>query len=505
VWPLRASRILRQAVYSGVVALATASVQAETWRIEPWVGVEETLTNNVNLDSNATRRSDFVTQLTPGFRVIEKGAHTTLAGTVSLPILLYARTGSENNSVVPQVNLFGNWEIVDHFFFVDGSASVSQEYLTPFGARSDSLANANNNRFTGQVYRLSPYIKGDTSDYTYTLRDDNTWTKGDASAVNSTYTNDLAGTFQRDPRPFGWAVDVDRTTTKFQDQSKQQLELARARGLYQVDPQVLLSVSGGYEHNDLLLETKGNIIYGAGFRWRPSERTNVEGTWEHRFFGASYNFVFENRSPLSVWSVAASRNITTYPQQLASLSAGTDVATTLNQLFLSRVTDPAARQALVNQLILDRGLPAVLSSGVNIYSEQITLRESLLATAGILGARNSVFFSLYRLHEEPITSSGNIPPEFLGFQNNTQHGANVVWSHTLTPLMTLTGSVDGSRTVDNTQTGTSRQASVRVGLTSPVSAVTDVYGGIRYQIFRSDISSDYSELAVFVGLNHRFH
>src|SRR5205814_8058265 len=279
----------------------------------------------------------------------------------------------------------------------------------------------------------------------YVLRDNNIWTKGNASVVANAYTNDLFGTFQRDPRPLGWAVDVDRTATTFQDQSQQLLELARVRGLYRVDAQVELSASGGFEHNDLLLESKDDVIYGVGIKWRPTERANVEASWEHRFFGASYNVVVENRTPLSVWSLIASRNITTYPQQLAALPGGIGVANALDQLFLSRVPDQTARQALINQLILDRGLPAFLSNGVNIYSQQVTLQESLVASAGLLGARNSVFFSVYRQRQQPITGSGNVPPELLGFQNNTQYGANVVWSHTLTPLMTLTGTVDASR------------------------------------------------------------
>jgi len=489
-----------------LVALAT-SVHAEQWRFEPTISVEETLTNNVNLDPNDTRRGDLVSQLTPGFSVRETGAHTSLAGFVTLPILLYVRTGSQNNKVEPNINLLGNWEVVDKVFFVDGSINVSQEYLTPFGARSDSLANATNNRYTAQTYELSPYVRssGDRN-YSYLLRDNNIWTKGNASVVADAYTNELIGTFERNPAPLGWAVDINRSATNFQDQSRQLLELARARALYAIDPQVEVSASGGYEHNDLLLESKNDTIYGLGFRWRPTDRSHIDANWEHRFFGASYNLAFENRTPLSMWSLVASRNITTYPQQLASLPAGVDVAATLNQLYLSRVPDPAARQTLINSIILDRGLPSFLSSGVTIYSQQVTLQESLLATAGVLGARNSIFFSAYRLRQEPISGSGNALPDVIGsLQNTTQTGGNVVWSHNLTPLVTLTGSVDASRTVDNTQPITTKQGFVRAGLSSPVSAETTLYGGIRYQISRSNVNGDYDEIALFVGVNHRFH
>src|SRR5437899_8385789 len=243
-------RSLARCAALGVLISLAGAARAETWHFEPSLIVEETLTSNADLNNSTQHRSDFVTQLAPGFRVRELGAHTSLNGFVSLPILLYARTGADNNKVEPSANLLGTWELADRLFFVDGSIIVSQQYLTPFGARSDSLANATNNRYTSQVYRVSPYVKSDVGrDYSYQLRDDNIWSKG-TNVVNGSYTNELSGSFRRDPRPFGWAVEIDRSDTKFQSQDQQLLELARLRGLYQVDPQVQLSASGGYEHND---------------------------------------------------------------------------------------------------------------------------------------------------------------------------------------------------------------------------------------------------------------
>ena len=247
------------------------------------------------------------------------------------------------------------------------------------------------------------------------------------------------------------------------------------------------------------------MIYGVGVRWHPSERTIFDGSWEHRYFGSSYNVTFDHRTPLSVWSFLASRNVTSYPQQLATLSGGIDISAALNQLFQSRVPDPAARQTLVTQLIQDRGLPSFLSNPVTIYSQQLQLTETLIGTVGLLGARNSVFGSLYRQRVEPVSGSGNVlPPELQGLQNNTQYGGNLVWSHSLTPQVALTGTVDGSRTNDNTGPGVTKQAGVRVGVSTPVSALTTVYAGIRYQVSHSNVSFDYNETAAFVGLLHRF-
>lgn len=451
------------------------------------------------------RRSDWVTRLTPSLRIIEKSAHTNLLGYVSFPTFLYARTGSENDRVDPQASLLGTWEMMERFLFLEGSVSVTQQYLSPFGPRPQDLTTATQNRFTNETYRVTPYIKGAGSDYSYELRDHNIWSNGDSSVVNGAYTNEVVGTFERDPRPFGWAVDIDRSKTKFKDQSPQLLELARARGLYDFDPQVRIWLSAGYEHNDLLLETKSGPIYGIGARWRPTERSNLDASWEHRFFGSSYNFALENRTPLSVWSITAYRNITTYPQQLATLQSG-DVAGALNQLFLSRVPDPAARQALINQFILDRGLPPFLSGPVNLYTQQVTLQESFLATAGILGARNSVFLSAYRLRQQPISGSGNsVPDPLAGINDNTQYGTNVIFTHNLTPLVTFTGNLFALRTVDNTESGgRTRQGGITASITSRVAPYTDVYGGIRYQVEHSTVTNDYNEMAVFVGVTHEF-
>jgi uncharacterized protein (PEP-CTERM system associated) len=473
---------------------------------EAFAGIEETFTNNVNLQPNDVRRSDWVTQLTPGFNVALVGAHSSLTGSVSVPILLYARTGGENNKVEPQVSLLGNAELIEHLLYVDGLIAVNQQYLTPFGQRSGSLANSTDNRYTAQEYRLSPYVRGSAgSDYSYELRDNNIWSNGNNTVVNGSYTNELVGFFRRDPRPLGWAVEIDRTSTKFQDQSRQLQELARLRGLYQADPQMLLSASAGYEYNDLLIETKEDVIYGVGVRWRPSERTNLDASWEHRYFGSSYNVVFDHRTPLSVWSLVASRNVTSYPQQLGALPGGIDVAAALNQLFLSRVTDPVARQNIVSQLIQDRGLPPFLSDPVTIYTQQLQLQETLIGTIGLLGARNSVFGSIYRQRVEPVSGSGNVlPPELESLQNNTQVGGNLVWTHSLTPQVALSGSIDGSRTTDNAGPGVTRQGTVRLGVTTPLSLLTTIYAGLRYQISRSNVNFDYNEAAAFVGLYHRF-
>jgi uncharacterized protein (PEP-CTERM system associated) len=148
----------------------------------------------------------------------------------------------------------------------------------------------------------------------------------------------------------------------------------------------------------------------------------------------------------------------------------------------------------------------LLGQPVPIYSEQLQLEEKLVGTVGLIGARNTLFASIFRLKVEPVTGSGSsLPPLFETLNNNTQTGGSLSWSHSLTPTLTLTGIVDGSRTVFNTQPGSTKQGSVRADLSTPIAPLTTVYGGVRYQIQRSTITNDYDEAAIYVGINHRFH
>jgi uncharacterized protein (PEP-CTERM system associated) len=502
-----------------------SQTETRTRVLQPAIGLEELWTNNVNLQPSDARRSDFVTTIRPSVLINATGAHSRLVGSVAVPIVLYAHTGNENNQVYPQVDLVGNAELVERLFFIDGAINVSQQFFTPFGARPENLESATDNRYTSQMYRVSPYIKGEASGgIKYELRDDNIWnipndapTSFNGASINTaeSYTNQVIGRIGRDPLPLGWQVDYDRSEVRFTDQDPQLMELGRLRLLVQTDPRLQLGVSGGYERNEFPFSEYSGVIYGAGFKWRPSPVASSEGFWEHRFFGSSYGFSLDYRTPLSVWRVDVSRGITTYPQQLAALPVGGDVQRLLNSVFSSRIVDPTERQALIDQIIRDRGLPETLTDSVTLYTQQVTLQEIANATFGLLGARNSIFFTATYLRQEPIAGSGNpLPPDLAGLNNNTQYGANIVWTHQLAPLVSLGGNVAWARTVPNApivlasgteNIGTTNLTTVRVYLSRLLSPRTIIYGGARYQVQTSNSAqNEYDEAAVFVGVNYGF-
>jgi uncharacterized protein (PEP-CTERM system associated) len=192
---------------------------------------------------------------------------------------------------------------------------------------------------------------------------------------------------------------------------------------------------------------------------------------------------------------------------LAQLPAG-NVQGLLDQLFRSRVPDPVQRQDAVNTIIQDRGLPAFLSSPVNLYTQQILLTENVSATMGLLGARNTVFVTLFYLKQEPIAGSGTpLPPIIAGaaFNNNTQQGVNVVWTHNLAPLVTLDLTSSALQTIANAPfSARTNQGYVRLAVTATLSARTTVFAGARYQLLRANFTEGYNEAAAFVGMSYAF-
>jgi uncharacterized protein (PEP-CTERM system associated) len=475
----------------------------------PSVAVEETFTDNVDLKPSSDKRSDAVTRITPAVAIDERGARTSLTGSVAMDALVHARTGGENDRIVPHVNLLGTVEAIERFFFVDASVFVSHDYFSPFGGRPASLVNLTQNELRTQNYRVSPYIKGASGDIDYELRDNSIWNRVSSApaSVDNSYTNEIVGHVAGTPRPFGWAVEYSRSQVEFQNQPEKYLtELGRARAVYRPRTQFELSAGVGYERNRYPLARFDDFIYNVATRWRPTERTGLDAFWEHRFFGSSYRLSFDHRTPLTVWRANASRDVTSYPQQLAQFGPGSIVPALLDSLFASAIPDPQARTRYVIEFMRDRGLPLVLTSPYTIYNQQVYLEQRASATAGVFGSRNSLFFTGYHVRTEPVTAAGSdLPPVFLLTNNNTQVGGGVSWTYRLTAAALLGASADYVRTTALAPLeGRTEQTTLRASVTSPVSTRTAVTAGARWQDFRSDISESWREIAAFVGLTYSF-
>jgi uncharacterized protein (PEP-CTERM system associated) len=512
--PIDASRRSRRrdgvlaAALCGLAVVPTlACAQA---RVVPFVSSKLTWTSNARLVSDEFKESDFITSITPGVRIDYRGPRAELIGTVAAETTIYAN-GTAADRAAPAVGLDGKIHVIPNRFVIEGSAGITDTYYSPFGSRPDRTLAPVENRFTAQRYRITPRLYGDVGGTaSYSISNDALWTiqSGEQFAIDNTFTNRFLATIDRRPEPFGWGADFDRTDYQISGRDNQERQLARVRGTWRATPQLVVHASGGYESNRFIASENDGAIYGAGFRWVPNERTALSARWEERFFGASYDVDFGHRTPLTVWSLRASRNITSYPETLAYVPAGTFVPALLNEVFRTRIPDPAERFAYIEQFMDERGLPLVTNADTNLYNEQIYLLELARASAGLVGARNTLLFGVYRRKQEPIEGTGGAPPpQFSFLQDSTEIGFDASWAYRIAPRTTSTVYLDVRRTEANDAPELkSRESIVRWTVTHTLSPRTNVFGGLRYQRYRTDIESlfDHDEHAVFAGFTYFF-
>jgi uncharacterized protein (PEP-CTERM system associated) len=496
---------LGPAIATVLLALPSATSGAE-WRVEPSLGGRATITDNVNLAPRDQRESDLILEVTPGIRITGRGARLQLDASYTPSVVLYADR-SDLDTFYNSLYATASLEAIEKFFFVEARATMTQQYLSPFGPRPRDLATSTSNRTEVRSYGVSPYFRGQFAGGTrYLLRNDSDWVDPhDGGGLGSYYSN-TTGLLENTVARIGWGLDYNRASSKFEDSNSLTNWLARARLIYQLDPQLIVFGSGGYEENNYALTDRSNAIYGAGLTWRPTERTNIVANWEYRFFGDSYLVSFDHRTRLTAWSISAARNISRYPQEALTLPPG-NTAALLNAIFAARIPDPAARQTAVQQFIAQTGLPAFLSVPQAFYTEQVFLEEPIVASFAILGARNTIAFTAGWASNERISGTTGTPlPDVFGFSNRfVTYGLGANWSHRVTPLSTLNLFGSWLRTDNEEPTVFSTtQDSLYLTWDTRLSPKTNSALGVRYTVFDSDLAPGYRETAIFGSLNHRF-
>jgi len=515
----------RGAVWEVVVAvlgyLALSGIaHAEKWTATASVGAGETY----NHYSGPSQPSDGgVTTLTASLGFNGEGARLKLRGTLSATEVLYAGQG-QSNSFAPGANVFASVEAIEQFFFVEATANVTQTYISPFGQQPGNLTNPTANRYTSETYSVSPYIKGILgSTVAYLVRDDNisttSQTYGDSSLKPpGTYWNNLDAEMNSvTGGTAGWSAQYTR---QYYDPGAGTgtyiLQLVRAIGSYRIDPQLQLSARVGYEKDRFPLESAvGNTtegsFYGAGAHWRPTDRTDLDGFWEHHYYGSAYSWALTHRLPNIALSASFTRGLNSFPQLALLIPAGVPVSQFLDAAFTTRIPDPVARAQAVALFLAQSGLPPTLVSPLNVYASTVTLQNTAVLTAVWVGGLNAIAFSLFRSESESVVGQGSVLSEPLQFgANNIQTGGSVNYSHRVSPLTnfvatasyTTTAPNGGVETISNVRT---HNYNASAGLNTQFTPKTSGSVGVSYFIFdTASTSGRPSTLSLYAFISHTF-
>lgn len=489
-----------------------ADAAARSWTVTPSIELRETYTDNAFLGVG-TPRSDFVTQVTPGIRI--EGRSPRLAANLAYApsAQFYARNG-EANDVVNNLDASARLEAVERFFFVEATANIGQGFITPFAAQPNELAFVTQNRVESRTVSLSPYIRSEGRDLEYELRNRNTWTSTSRDGLGDFRTLQWTGRVARPVRRFGWALEFDDSEISRYDAIVQRPDdrarLYRARLYYQPDPAWRFSASAGSEENNYVLQqTQRTAIYGAGLAWRPSPRTSAHLEYEKRFFGPSRLARFDHRTRLTAWSVAYSRNTSTYQEELLRLPPGNTTAL-LDAVFIARFPEPGERRAAVEQFMRAHGTPEFLSNSLAFYTQRVYLREGVDASFAIVGIRSSIAFTAFAAENSGISADllGALPDVLLFANRFKEHGFGANAVHRLAPSTSI--GANATRTYSRQEEPgqiNSRNDYFNLVLSHTVAPKTITFAGLSASRFYSDevgFAADQDATSVFIGLNHRF-
>jgi uncharacterized protein (PEP-CTERM system associated) len=503
--------LLRFLLLFAALFLVICPARSARWDIVPALAVSETYTDNVSLAQDALRESDWVTQVVPGISIKATGARLRFDFDYAPEVLYYAQ-GQKENQVFQRGKAIGTAELARQLFYLEAGARVDQYDISLQGPLTTSNINTTDNRATATTWFVSPYIQRDFGSavrgelrYRYSE-----WKSDDPTILSDNDANRANVRLASGPayKRLTWDLAYSREAIKYETEQETltQLSLANARLL--IAPTLGVLAQGGYESYDS--GVPGSVSDGprwsAGLEWTPTPRTRIAATTGRRFYGDAYYFDFRHRTRLTTWSAGYSEDITTTRSEFFIPATGS-TAGALDQILVSRISDPAARQKAVEEFIARTGLPPSLSAPVNFFSDQIFLQKRWLAGAGIQGVRNTLVVNAFTETREVLFGGVILPSSGDFVANNTirQTGAGLAWNWQMTARTTWNLGASYSRNEFLDTDRVDNLTYIRAGFTRQIQP--RVSGSLYYrrqQNESSEFGSSYTENAGTAAIQFRF-
>jgi len=502
-----------------IFLMYSAYSTAADWKISPRLNLLETYTDNVTLATKGNEKSDFITQINPGISLIGTGARLKVNVMYTMQNLFYANERNQNTTF-HQLTARENAELIKNFFFLDSTASISQQNISLQGPLTTNNENIINNRTNVKTYSISPYIRHNFSNFASTqARYTHNAVSTDVGGLSASQSDSilLSLTSGSAFRSLGWGLNynkqkIDGLGTSIGGLSRSvENEQYRGNLRYRVSSKFSLTGTSGYQKFTYASTTgkSAGSFWTAGFVWTPAERTTITANTGKAFFGTTYTLMASHRTRRSAWSLNYNQNITTTRDQFL-IPATTDTASFLDQLWTSNIPDPVMRQQTVDAFIRDNGLAASVFDPINFLTTQFFLQKRLQASVALSGARNTLVLSIFHMLREPQTL-GDANDVFTGTNNlalnsNTkQIGGNALWSWKVTPrtnvnigAIYIKSNILATGQEDETKT-------FRVGLTKQIQPKLNGAVNFRHvERTSNQIGSEYRENAIIASLLMRF-
>lgn len=479
--------------------------------ITPTLSANLTATNNVDL-SPTNRQSALILGITPGITLGWQRGRNQGFLNYGLTCSFYTAGGDSGCSFQNTLAANANVEVIDNWLFVDASASVSQQYISPFGSQSSDSTLNNANRTEVRTFSVAPYVRGQIAgevDYTgrafYSTTD-----SGSSSAADSSVFGGLLS-FSANTRwsKLSWGLDLSYREVSFSDARNEFDQLNILSLHYAVTPELRVSLRGNVETSNLVsFDTETHTGYGGGLRWTPSPRTNLFLDYDTRIFGSSHLYGLEYRTPRTVWSISSFQGLST--GQINDRQFGgrpTNQGSIFDLLFSQFAAiepDPVRRTQLVNSFMKANGINPNAGANPNFLPSQVTEELRQQASMSWLGQRNTLVFSVYQSQAKSLQPQALNPGDVFADGNVIRwRGFSITGSHRLTPNSDLSLTLNQSNTGESEGSQATTLRSVYAMWTAQLGRRLSGSVGARYQNFSSS-TAPYTEAALFGNLSMWF-
>jgi uncharacterized protein (PEP-CTERM system associated) len=397
-------------------------------------------------------------------------------------------------------------EAVTNWLYVDASAQISQQYISPFGTQSSDSTLANANRTETTTWSVSPYIRGQIAGtVNYQARVAYSYTNSGTSEASNSST--LLGNVHFDATTrwskLGWLVDLLHREDNFSQGRNTTDNIALGQLTYAVTPEFRVSLRANTESNNIItLETQTYNGWGWGLDWAPSPRTHLFLTEDQRYFGSSHVYGFDYRTPRTVWRISSTQGVST-GQASGGRGNPSSAFDLLFAQFAALEPDPVLRAQLVNNFLRSNGIDPNTLQTSSYLPSQIQEERRQEASVAFLGNRSTVIFNAYQTYSRNLGVLSNPDNDFANGNLTRWRGAGVVLSHRLTPQSTVSLNATGSRTAAESSTQETTLWALYGMWSAQVARRTSASISVRHQIFRSS-TAPYNESALIANLSTQF-
>lgn len=499
--------LLSAAVQTQALAQETAAAPSKhsLW-LEPRVSVGVTLSSNGQLSATHPQSEQLI-EVSPGVRLVANGPHAKGFLDYSLSALYHAQ-GTSGDKLRHALNANGTLHAWDNRVFIDVSGVIDNQVISAFVPTANAFDDTNRSQTAS--LRVSPHLRGDLAglaDYElrYSLETRNTEANTRSDVTVQALSLALGSRMQG--QMLGWTFNAGSQEVDYSLGRATIANSLRAGLIAVVTPQLRSTVYVGVESNDILTPNRQSYhTTGLDVEWRPSARTRFFGGLEKRYFGNAHNIALEHRTGRTVWRWSDTRGVVDSPLQSAQASLGS-IYTLLDNLYAPSVPDPVERAQRISAELLSLGLPPDTQIAQNFLSSSATVDRVQSLSLALVGQRTVVTFALTRNRSNRLQSVFGLGDDFDNSSRIDQQGWSVNLGHRLTPISSLSASLE-RQTSEGRGTGltlSNRSTALTLGYTTRLEPRTSASLQLRRtQYDNSGAVNAFDETAFTGSLTHRF-